>query len=199
MNSLIKLLLLEEIQGFLFDKPIAEYLVIKFLWRITNYDLEDLTKNKNAFAFQKNEEGKALVAEFNEFIKTLNLTEIYEKWIVADYEDMEYQPMDYDNSKMIIDKDLDSSWPLITVGANLDNKPISYYGQNKPKGIELEILYKFEKEKHYNINLISISSEERLTYIKEGKANITLGAITISEERQKDMYFHILFMILLLF
>ena len=97
--------------------------------------------------------------------------------------------MDYDNSKMVIDKDLDPSWPLITVGADLDNKPISYYLQNEPKGIELEILYKFAKEKHYYINLISISSEERLTYIKEGKANITLGAISITEEREKDMLF----------
>ena len=53
----------------------------------------------------------------------------------------------------------------------------------------MEILYKFAKEKHYNIKIISISSEERLTYIKEGKANITLGAISITEEREKDMLF----------
>ena len=32
-------------------------------------------------------------------------------------------------------------------------------------------------------------TEERLTYIKEGKANITLGAISITEERKKDMLF----------
>ena len=53
----------------------------------------------------------------------------------------------------------------------------------------MEILYKFAKEKHYNIKIISISSEERLSYIKEGKANITLGAISITEERKKDMLF----------
>ena len=165
LTSLVKLLLLEEIQGFLFDKPVAEYLKERYSWRLTYYDLEDLTEYKNAFAFQKNEQGNALLKEFNEFLKTINLKEIYKKWIIADY-DTDYNDVNYDISKYIIDKDLDPKWPLINVGADLDNKPISYYGQNEPKGIELEILYKFAKEKHYNINLISISSEERLTYIK---------------------------------
>ena len=168
LTSLIKLLLLEEISGFLFDKTVADYLSEKYSWRLTYYNLEDLKNYKNAFAFQKNDEGKALLTQFNNFLKELNLKEIYEKWIVADY-DSDFNGIDYDYTKYIIDKELDPKWPLITVGADLDNKPISYYGQNEPKGIELEILYKFAKEYKYNINLISISSEERLTYITEGK------------------------------
>ena len=189
LAGLIRNLLMEKIEGFLFDKPIAEYLSLKYSWRLTYFDLEDLTKYKNGFAFQKTEEGNLLLKEFNEFIKTLNLTQIYKKWIVADYESTEAMPLDYNASDYIIDKDLDPNWPLIKVGADLDNKPISYYGQNDPKGIELDILYKFAKAKHYNIDLISISSEERITYIKEGKANITLGAISITDERKKDVDF----------
>ena len=82
LTSLIKLLLLEEIEGFFMDKPIAEYLKEKYSWRLTYYDLEDSTGYKNAFAFQKNDEGKALLTVFNEFLKTLNLKEIYKKWIL---------------------------------------------------------------------------------------------------------------------
>ena len=184
ISSLIKLLLLEEIEGFLLDKPIAEYLEQKYIWRLSYYDLEEWTENKNAFAFQKNKEGEALMKQFNDFLKTINLKEIYKKWMVADYEQGEYDPSQY-----IIDKNLDPNWELITVGMELDTKPISFYGQNEPKGIELEILYKFAKEKHYNINLLSINAGERLTYIKEGKANITGGSFSITEERKKDMYF----------
>lgn len=182
-------LLTDKIKGFLFDKPIAEYLSLKYSWRLAYFDLEDLTEYKNGFAFQKNEEGNVLLKEFNEFIKTLNLTQIYKKWIVADYESTEALPLDYNVSDYIIDKNLDPNWPLIKVGADLDNKPLSYYGQNDPKGIELDILYRFAKAKHYNIDLISIKSEERITYIKEGKANITLGAISITDERKKDVDF----------
>ena len=136
----IKLLLLEEIQGFLFDKPVADYLSNKMSWRLTYYEIEDLKGNKNALAFQKNEEGEALLKEFNEFLKTINLKEIYEKWMVADYT-TDYNDNGYNISNYIIDKNLDPKWALLTVGADLDNKPISFYGQNEPKGIEIEILY----------------------------------------------------------
>ena len=58
LTKLIKLLFLEEIEGFLFDKPVAEYLSQKYSWRLTYYDLEDSPKYKNAFAFQKMKKGK---------------------------------------------------------------------------------------------------------------------------------------------
>ena len=191
LSSLIRLLLLEEIDGFLFDKPVAEYLGKLYSWRLSYFDLEDLPKYQNGFAFQKNEEGNSLRNKFNHFLKKINLTEIYEKWIVEDYEttDPNYGDINYDPSQYVIDTNLNQSWELITVGVDFENKPISYFGQNDPKGIELDILYKFAKEEHYNINLISISPEERLSYIKEGKANITLGAITINEERKEYIHF----------
>ena len=68
-------------------------------------------------------------------------------------------------------------------------KPICYYGQNEPKGVEMDILYKFAKAKNYTINFIQISVEVRMSYIKEGKANITGGGLSITEERKKCMSF----------
>ena len=61
LTSLIKLLLLEEIEGFFMDKPIAEYLKEKYSWRLTYYDLEDSTGYKNAFAFQKKWRRKSFI------------------------------------------------------------------------------------------------------------------------------------------
>ena len=85
VSDLIKLLLLEEIEGFLFDKPVAEYFEKKYNWRLTYYEINDIEQHKNAFAFQQNIEGEALLKEFNEFLKTIDLKEIYNKWNVADW------------------------------------------------------------------------------------------------------------------
>ena len=67
LSSLIRLLLLEEIDGFLFDKPVAEYLGKLYSWRLSYFELEDLPKYQNGFAFQKNEEGNSLRNKFNHF------------------------------------------------------------------------------------------------------------------------------------
>ena len=56
-------------------------------------------------------------------------------------------------------------------------------------GLEVEILYLFAKAQHYNINLIDISLEERMSLLKEGKVNITGGSLSISDERKKFMSF----------
>jgi len=189
VSDLLKLLLKEEIEGLLLDKPVADYLSNKYSGRITYYELENFAGYKNGFAFKNKtkEEGEkeeeTLVSKFNTFLKTINLKEIYEKWTSADYEN------DPISTNFTIDKDLDPSWPLLTVGAYLDNKPISFYEQNEPKGIEIEILYKFAKKYEYNIQIIPINSTERLTKIQEGTVNITLGAITITEEREKIVNF----------
>ena len=192
VSDLLKLLLKEEIEGLLLDKPVADYLSNKYSGRITYYELENFAGYKNGFAFKNNtkeeeeKEEKTLVSEFNEFLKTINLKEIYEKWTAADYEN------DPINTKFTIDKDLDPKWPLLTVGAYLDIKPISFYEQNEPKGIEIEILYKFAKENKKRIEIIRINSTdstERLTKIQDGTFDITLGAITITEEREKIVDF----------
>ena len=181
--NLVKDLLLEETEGFIFDKPIVEYFEKKFEWRITYYDLDDIEPYKNAFAFQKTEEENILLKEFNEFIKTLNIKELFDKWIVADWE-----ITDYDKDKLMLEKD-NPDGKVITAAFNFDMKPISYYGQNGPMGVEMDILYKFAHAKNYSIKLIPITLEERTTYIKEKKANITGGSFSITEERKEYMSF----------
>ena len=57
------------------------------------------------------------------------------------------------------------------------------------KGFETEIIYRLAKAKNYNIKITNVNSIERLTYIEEGKADISGGVLTITEERKKRVNF----------
>ena len=58
------------------------------------------------------------------------------------------------------------------------------------KGAEIELLYKFAKEKNYNIKLTPLNEiDERISYIEDGKADITGGYLTITDERKKKVDF----------
>ena len=87
--------------------------------------------------------------------------------------------------ELTVDVVEDSSWPTIKAEFVLDNYPICYMEKNKPKGLEMDILYRFAKEKHYNINLIDITSEQR----SNSNADIVGGVYSITEDRKKIMQF----------
>ena len=80
------------------------------------------------------------------------------------------------NDKLTIEVASDQSWPTINAEFFIGNYPICYMEKNKPKGIELDILYRFAKEKHYNINLIDITSEQR----SNSNADIVGGVYSIT-------------------
>ena len=187
--DLIEQLLLEEIDGFIFDQPAIEYYVNLFKFRLSLYTFDELETNQNAFGFQKNEEGEKLAKEFNEFLKTIDVPALEKKWSREDWSVDNADLIVRDNSDLKIDKDLNPDDKLLTVGFDLGLKPLSFYYGNEPVGIEVEIIYLFAKAKHYNIKIVDLNLEERLTYLKEGKANITGGSFSISEERKKDIIF----------
>ena len=184
--SLIEKLLLEEIDGFIYDQPVIEFYANLFQFRIAFFTLDELEPNKNAFAFQKNTEGEALAAEFNDFLKTIDVEALKEKWNTPDWtNNMEINK----NANLTIDKNLNPNDKLLTVGFNLGSKPLSFYLNDEPMGLEVEIIYLFAKAKHYNIDFREISLEERTSLVKEGKVNITGGCFTITEERKQFMSF----------
>ena len=57
----------------------------------------------------------------------------------------------------------------INAAFNFLSKPLSFIEEGDEKGFDIEILYKFAKEKNYNINLIHAFLEERQSFLEEGK------------------------------
>ena len=169
-------LLMKDIEGFIIDDVVAQYYQIAFNNKLSYYPL-GLGKDDIGFGFQKNAKGEALLKEFNEFIKTLNLTGILEKWYV------------FDTSKLTIDKELNKNDKLINVAFNLELKPICFIEGDEIKGFEIEIIYRFAKAKKYNLNITNVNIAERLTYLEEEKADITGGVFSITEERKKIINF----------
>ena len=173
-------LLMKDIDGFLIDDIIAKYYKIVFNHKLSYYQL-DTEPDNIGFAFQKNADGEALLNEFNDFLSTLNLENLYNKWYVMD------------TSKISFDKNLDSKDKLINVALNLELKPICFIEANEMKGLETEIIYRFAKAKNYNIKITNVNSIERLTYIEDRKADISGGILSITEERKKKLISQILY------
>ena len=169
-------LLMKNIEGFVIDEVLSKYYELLFNNKISYYPIDN-EDSPFGFAFQKNENGKILLNEFNEFISTLNLEEISNKWL------------ELDTSGIIIDKNLDNNGKLINAAFDCLSKPMSFIEEGDQRGFEIEILYKFAKAKNYNINLVCVTVEERITYLEEGKAEISGGAMTITDERRERVNF----------
>ena len=165
-------LLKEEIEGFLIDEPYAEYFHALYPDRLT-YFPDKYDENQYGFGFQKTDEGKILLDQFNEFLSKTNTEEIYDKWNVDD------------TTKLTIDKNLNTSAETLDAGFLLDINPLCFLEGSEIKGYEIDLLYRFAKEYNYNINLTGILLGERVTHIQEGKANITGGWFTINDERKQ--------------
>ena len=171
--SLFHILLLESIDGFLIDGPIADHFKLLYPERLDYYNT-DLYDYEYAFAFKKNDEkGTALLNEFNQFLSNINITELYIKWNVTN------------TTNVKIDKTLNTSAPTINAAFYMDLKPLSFKERDETKGFEIELLYRFAREKNYNLNLEQVDLKDRINYLQEDKANITGGWFVITDERKQ--------------
>lgn len=167
-------LLLEKIEGFLIDEPIARYFEVLYPERLTHFP-DDFLKNDYGFGFQKDDD--TLLNEFNDFLSKTNLKEVYDKWNVKD------------TSDVTIDKNLNTSAPIIIAGFDTELRPLCYKEGEEIKGYEIDLLYKFAKEKNYNVKIIEADVNERMTLPQNKKANITGGWFSITDERKKLISF----------
>ena len=93
-------------------------------------------------------------------------------------------------SDLTIDIKLDESAELINVGFTFEGKPLCFKENNENKGAEIELLYKFAKEKNYNINMTTFENlEGRISYIENCNANITGGWLSITDDRKEKVDF----------
>ena len=176
--DLYKQLLYKNIDGFVIEKPIVDYFYNN-IPEIVAYYNETYGENKYGFGFQKNENGSIILEEFNDFLASTNLSEIYEKWTTTNVGELHI------NSTLNT-----SSEKTITAAFVMDLIPLGFLIKNEAKEYELEILYKFAREKNYNLNLISLEADsERISYLLERKADITGGHFTITDERKNFIHF----------
>jgi ABC-type amino acid transport substrate-binding protein len=171
-------LLLGQIKGCLLDKPLVDYFTNKYPKKLSFYsDIFD--ENNYGFGFQKNLEGGSLLSEFNQFIFSNDIDSLYYKWT------------NYDITNLTIDTNLDSSkGKTINVGINMDFVPLGFFYYDQPKGYEFELVYMFARQFGYKVNFISLENDpQRISYLTEGKANITGGHFTITDERRNYIYF----------
>ena len=171
-------LLFQTFEGCLLDKPFVDYFVNRYPERVTYYpDIFD--ENNYGFGFQKNGEGETLLKEFNEFINNTDINSLYYKWTHSRTKDLH------------VDTNLNTSAEkTINVAVNVDFIPLCFYYFNKPKGYEYELIYLFAKKYNYKVNFTRLENDfQRMTYLTEGKANITGGHFTITEERKNTIHF----------
>ena len=94
-----------------------------------------------------------------------------------------------DTSELTFDKTLDKNSKLLNVALCFQLKPFCFMEGDEPKGLEPELLYIFARKKNYYINLMNVNIAERVTYIDEGKADISGGIMSITEERKEKVNF----------
>ena len=166
-------LLLENVDGFITDETIAKNFKNKFSNRITYYDMG--ISSKIGFGFKKDD--NSLLTEFNEFLKTINLDALYEKWTVSDTTNLSVERNKYEGGR------------TIEVGLFLDSKPFCYLEESEEKGFDVDLLYQFAKSKNYNVNLTRFSNADQRLEIEKLGLDITAGAFTITEERAQHVAF----------
>ena len=172
-------LLAGRIEGIIIDKVIADYFNNRYPNRITFYT-DILEENNYGLGFQKNSEGEILRNQFNEFLKHTDTKALYEKWLRTN------------SLQMHVNKTLnDTSEKTINYATTLDLIPTNFIEFTESKGYELDLVYMFAREYNYKVNLINLDLNEsnRINYLLEGKANITGGHFTITEERKKIIHF----------
>ena len=85
----------------------------------------------------------------------------------------------------------DTSVKTINYATTLDVIPTNYLEFGESKGFELDLVYMFAREYNYKVNFINLdhNDSDRIDYLLEGKANITGGLLTITEERKEIIHF----------
>lgn len=173
--EILYFLLKEDIKGYLTDESIAKNNEKKFPDRIAYFNLN--VTNDLGFAFKKNDH--TLLNEFNEFLEKQDVEKLYEKWDVEDVSDI------------IIEKDNYEGVKTIKVGLLTESKPFCFTVNGDIKGIEVELLYEFARNKNYNVDLVEFKIIEDRMKIGESDSDfdITGGEFTITEERAKTVSF----------
>ena len=135
------------------------------------------------YVFPKNENGKKLQGEMNEFLAKMKasgeLERLEEMWSGIDESQ---KPMeDYHELP-----DINGTLNFLTEGAF---PPFNYVRDDLVVGYDVDIAARFCKEYGYAINVIPMDFSALMPAITSGKADFAASGIAITEERAKSVYF----------
>lgn len=147
---------------------------------------EPLGEIGTCFLFPKNEKGKALVAQMDEFLtgleKSGELARIHDAWNGED------------ESLKVLGADPDSlpatngTLRFVTEGTF---PPYDYFSDNKLVGYEVDLAVRFCEAYGYGIELIDMNFDALMPALQSGKCDFGASGIAATEERKEKVYFSV--------
>lgn len=170
-----------EVDCCLMDNLISEF----YLPQYDGLDFINLeTKNNIGFIATKNEAGKALIVDFNQFLKSLEesgkLEKLQEKWIHGSDSD---RTMSVDYNSLIAENG------TITYAVCPTYPPFEYEQDGSVIGYEVELVALFCREKGYELNMEKVDFPSVLAGVSSEKYNFGSSTLTILNERSDKVYF----------
>ena len=134
------------------------------------------------YTFAKNEKGRALCSQMNEFLAKIKadgtLEQIDENW------------MDPDKSVMSVDyKSLPATNGVIKLATMATSPPFSYVSGDSLVGYDIDIVARFCEEYGYGLEIVSMTFDGIMPAVSSGKCDIGGSQISITEERKESVLF----------
>ena len=180
MPDLILNLQQEKINGILMD--MGFYTPIIWEGESLSYIEMDMPATEYAVAFPKAAESEALMAQFNEFIRSETenggLAELEAKWLSASEPDgsIDFTQLTGENG-------------TLHVATTVESKPFSYLKEGKYYGYDADFLFRFAKEYGYALRIDQLDFGALLPGLTAGRFDLAVSGITVTEERRETVLF----------
>ena len=180
MTDLILNLKQEKIDGILMDKGFFTPL----LWEDEEISFieMDIPATEYAVAFPKAAESEALMAQFNEFIRSETenggLAELEAKWFAAS-----------EPSCSLALSQLTGENGTLRVATTVESKPFDYLKDGQFCGFDADFIFCFAQEYGYALEIDTMDFGALLPSLSAGRYDLAISSITVTEERKESVLF----------
>ena len=182
LSDLVQNLKQNKIDAFVLGKIYADELKLQGIE--IDYLPENLGDVPTSYIFSKNERGKKICGEMNEFIKKISdngeLENLKTKWFAKPEDERIFQ-----KSK------LSGENGILEISTDAQSQPFVYIKNNNFTGFEVEILDKFCAAYGYDYEIKLEVFETMLTDVSLGKTDVGVDAIEKLPERENSVIFSI--------
>lgn len=135
------------------------------------------------YTFAKNDKGRALCAEMNEFLAKIKadgtLEEIDRNWMDPDGKSV--LAVDYEK--------LPAPNGVLHLAATGTSPPFCYYENDKLVGYDIDIISRFCEEYGYRLEIAAMNFDGMIPAVSSGKCDIGGSQISITDERRESVEF----------